>query len=209
MAFPPSHLEIILIRHTAVEVPLGTCYGQIDVPLKKTFKKEADEIVRALSQMGPWDVVITSPLSRCKALAQFLAGPEVPEVAPIFYQEDARLIELDFGAWEGRLWDELDQKELTPWMDDFVNQSPPGGESFQQLTQRALLCLDNIRRLASENSAWRRILVVTHSGVIRAMICSLLQIPLEKAFQLVLNYGSMSSFEFTGPHLRCVYFNRV
>ena len=34
-------MEIILIRHTSVDVPKGTCYGQTDVPLKPTFEQEA------------------------------------------------------------------------------------------------------------------------------------------------------------------------
>lgn len=220
MAVPQASLEIIFVRHTAVEVPLGSCYGQKDVPLQKTFKSEASKIVRTLSQRGPWDAVITSPLSRCKDLAQFLAGCEVPDdgrgskksvamTFPVSYREDARLMELDFGTWEGRLWDELDPKELSPWMEDFVNQSPPRGESFRELAQRAYLGLTGIQDLAETNLHWRRILVVTHAGVIRALLCNLLQIPLEKAFQLVLDYGSMSGVELTGQHLRCAYINRV
>ena len=34
-------MEIILIRHTSVDVPQGVCYGQTDVPLRDTFEQEA------------------------------------------------------------------------------------------------------------------------------------------------------------------------
>ena len=34
-------MEVILIRHTSVDVPPGVCYGQTDVPLKPTFEQEA------------------------------------------------------------------------------------------------------------------------------------------------------------------------
>ena len=34
-------MEVILIRHTSVDVPVGICYGQTDVPLKESFEEEA------------------------------------------------------------------------------------------------------------------------------------------------------------------------
>ena len=37
-------MEVLLIRHTAVEVAPGICYGQTDVPLKSTFEQEAEVV---------------------------------------------------------------------------------------------------------------------------------------------------------------------
>ena len=34
-------MEVILVRHTSVDVPKGTCYGQTDVPVAATFEVEA------------------------------------------------------------------------------------------------------------------------------------------------------------------------
>ena len=57
-------MEVILIRHTAVDVPMGTCYGQTDVPLKESFEAEAACTKAELDACGPIDCAYTRPLSR-------------------------------------------------------------------------------------------------------------------------------------------------
>lgn len=58
-------MEVILIRHTSVDVPPGMCYGQTDVPLKPTFETEAAVTAENLKAYLPFDHVYTSPLTRC------------------------------------------------------------------------------------------------------------------------------------------------
>ena len=59
-------MEVILIRHTSVDVPPGMCYGQTDVPLKPTFEAEAAVTAENLKAYLPFDHVYTSPLTRCR-----------------------------------------------------------------------------------------------------------------------------------------------
>lgn len=54
-------MEVILIRHTSVDVPPGVCYGQTDVPLKPTFEAEAAVTAENLKAYLPFDHVYTSP----------------------------------------------------------------------------------------------------------------------------------------------------
>ena len=56
-------MEVILIRHTSVDVPKGVCYGQTDVPLRDSFEEEASITAQQL-QNDVFDAVFTSPLSR-------------------------------------------------------------------------------------------------------------------------------------------------
>ena len=56
-------MEVILIRHTSVDVPPGVCYGQTDVPLKPTFEAEAAVTAENLKAYLPFDHVYTSPLT--------------------------------------------------------------------------------------------------------------------------------------------------
>ena len=44
-------MEVILIRHTSVDVPPGVCYGQTDVPLKPTFEQEAAVIQKTFRSL--------------------------------------------------------------------------------------------------------------------------------------------------------------
>lgn len=50
-------MEVILIRHTSVDVPPGTCYGQSDVPLRDTFEQEAEAASQHLAPYQPFDRV--------------------------------------------------------------------------------------------------------------------------------------------------------
>lgn len=65
-------MVIYLMRHTAVDVPQGVCYGQTDVPLKPTFETEATQTAANLQGLS-FDKVYTSPLTRCVRLATFAA----------------------------------------------------------------------------------------------------------------------------------------
>ena len=55
-------MDVVLIRHTSVGVPKGTCYGWSDVPVADTFEAEAAETKRNLGDTG-FDAVFSSPLT--------------------------------------------------------------------------------------------------------------------------------------------------
>lgn len=84
-------MDIVLIRHTSVGVPKGTCYGWSDVPVADTFETEAEETKKNLGTVE-FDAVFSSPLTRARKLAAF-CGYDTPIV-------DDRLKEMNMGDWE-------------------------------------------------------------------------------------------------------------
>ena len=64
-------MDLIMIRHTSVGVPRGTCYGWTDVPVADTFEQEAAETLRDLQPLMPFDRVYSSPLTRARMLAEY------------------------------------------------------------------------------------------------------------------------------------------
>ena len=96
-------MVIYLMRHTAVDVPQGVCYGQTDVPLKPTFETEATQTAANLQGLS-FDKVYTSPLTRCVRLATFCGYPDA--------ERDDRLKELNFGDWEMHRFDEIADANL-------------------------------------------------------------------------------------------------
>lgn len=169
-------MNILLVRHTQTAVPAGLCYGRTDVPLADTFPAEAAAVRAALSP-PPWRLV-SSPAARCRRLAEFLGAP---------IASDERLRELDFGAWENRLWTELPRAETEPWLADFVHRRPPGGESFGELAARAAAALADLTR----SDDVRPLVVVTHAGVIRALLARAEGRPLAEAFGTPVPFGSV------------------
>jgi alpha-ribazole phosphatase len=146
-------VNAVLIRHTRVVVPAGVCYGRSDVPLADTFSEEARAVCARLSWVPTeaW----TSPAQRCRALAGLL-GTTCVRIEP-------RLQELDFGAWEGRRWEDFHDAESEAWANDPWNVRPPGGETAAELWARVGELRAELLARDSE-----RIALVTHAGVVRA-----------------------------------------
>ncbi len=77
------------------------------------------------------EVLVSSPARRCLALAEAVsAATGLPVIT------DARLWEMDFGAWEGLRWDDVPRAALDAWAADPWSFAPPGGESGAALVSR-------------------------------------------------------------------------
>ncbi|MBR0224379.1 MAG: alpha-ribazole phosphatase family protein [Bacteroidales bacterium] len=171
-------MEVILIRHTAVDVPTGTCYGQTDVPLKSSFEAEAAHTKAALDACGPIDHAYTSPLSRCTRLAAFCGYADA--------ERDPRILELNFGEWEMMLFDDITDPHLEAWYKDHIHTPVTGGESFMQQFQRVSNFLDGLK-----TKPWNRVAVFAHGGVlVSAQVYAGLVTP-EEAFSCLPAFGGL------------------
>lgn len=175
---------ITVIRHTSVDVPNGICYGMTDVLLAETFD---DEAVRILQQLGNqhFDIVFSSPLSRCTTLASRIF-PEIKLVV------DYRLKELNFGDWEMQPWETIfNLPEGKVWFADYIHATCPNGESLGHMITRARMFLDDL-----EETRYEKIALVTHAGFIRALMCLFQQKTPEEAFNTPLKYGEIINFNY-------------
>ena len=166
-------MELYLVRHSSVNVEKGTCYGQWDVALADTFTQEIASLKVQIPET--FDIVYSSPLSRCNIMAKELQKSDI--------LEDKRLLEMHFGDWENKNWDDLNSDELTKWMDDFVNQRTPNGENLVDLADRVKSFITYLRTTDAQ-----KVLIVTHAGVIRCFIALLLKVPYENIFKLSIDY---------------------
>lgn len=93
----------------------------------------ADHASQALSA-AEWarpDRIWSSDARRCDGPASELANR-----LGVVHVPDRRLREMSYGEWEGKAWDDLDQRELDEWMKDWQHRSPPGGETLLDLEAR-------------------------------------------------------------------------
>ena len=135
-----------LVRHTAVDVPKGTIYGHLDVPLLEDAYQTS--LFKLLPEMPRGTSVFTSPLTRCSRLAGELAQG----VAGALVVEE-RLRELSFGTWEGQAWKSIDRAESEHWTANVYDRAPPQGESLREVETRVLL-------------AWRELLATNHGDFV-------------------------------------------
>ena len=180
-------MELILIRHTKVNVPKGTLYGVSDVALKSSFPEERQVVLQQLPDRC--DRIFSSPLSRCRKLAEYLG--EEKGVEPIY---NPLLKEMDFGDWEGKSFTELPEEEAKHWGNNWLTESVPNGESFPVLFDRAQQFHQKLIPAKSSET----IAIVAHSGSLR---CLCLQLhpeyktwPPKHAFRIPLDYGSVTRF---------------
>ena len=151
-------MGILMVRHTTPRVAPGTCYGQTDLDLTDGFASEAEAV---LQKLPPVTAIISSPLTRCHRLARVIAKHRQLEVTT-----EPRLIEMDFGAWEGLAWNDIPRGELDAWADDFIGARPHGGETVGELKARVDAVIREISSTAGPT------LLVTHAGVIRAALAN-------------------------------------
>ncbi len=176
-------MKLFLIRHTSLQVPAGVCYGQSDVDVAASFIDEAQQTQQKLINTQ-FNAVFTSPLQRCLKLAHTLNFGK-----PIV---DNRLMELHFGDWEMSTWDDIPRNIFDVWAHDYANLAPPNGETFSQLQQRGIDFLEEIlTRYPTGNIA-----IVTHGGMIRALLAHVLKMPLKGLFRFTIDYGSITQLEF-------------
>ena len=170
-------MELILVRHTKVAVD-GLCYGFSDVDLADSFIAEKDEVLKKVDSNDA--VVISSSSSRCTKLASYISYD---------YSTDDRIKELNFGDWELKRWDDLSDPEFDVWMNDYVKYKCPNGESLLQMKGRVE---DFYKELVSKN--YQKVILVTHSGVVRIFHHLLKGIPLEDIFNVEIDYGGVHTF---------------
>ncbi|MEM7060602.1 MAG: histidine phosphatase family protein [Pseudomonadota bacterium] len=163
---------MIFIRHPKTEAPDGLCYGRLDIGLGP---EAPAQIARALETV-PKGPVVTSPALRCQALAEPLAGRNDDAVL----NEDPRLWEMNFGAWEGMMWADIPRDQSDPWAKDAMNLAPPDGESFSEVLARVGAAIAD----APENA-----IIVAHAGVIRAVQMTLLGWSFEQVFAAKVPYA--------------------
>jgi alpha-ribazole phosphatase len=143
---------IALVRHPALVGTVGLCYGRRDFPWAAP-ERDIPLILAQLRHLSA-PTVYSSPSPRCARLAARLSGD-------ICF--DPRLLELDFGAWEGCAWETIPRSALDDWAADPWHFAPPGGESGAALVER-------VRAFAADRLAPDGVhIVISHGGPLKVL----------------------------------------
>lgn len=150
-------MTIWLVRHPRPLIGPGICYGRRDLPLHPEGLAAIPGMVASLAPAAV-TAIWTSPARRCRIVADAIAAAH-----NIAQQTDPRLLELDFGAWEGLRWDAVPRQELDRWAADPMHFAPGGGETGAALVARIRSfhadCLD-----AADGCV-----IVSHGGPLRVL----------------------------------------
>jgi alpha-ribazole phosphatase/probable phosphoglycerate mutase len=193
-------LNIYLIRHgeTAWNADNNRYCGRTDIPLTEKGLKQAETVRQQLAGIK-WDGVFSSPLQRAHTTAQIASGTTVVK--------DDRLIEADFGMWEGKTKEEFlaENAQLwTNWMNDPASNRAGGtGETGAEIVKR----VDDFFQSLQKQYSSGNLLVAAHNGVNRLYLSHKLGMPLSNYRRFFMENALPSMFtlepngEFVLRHL--------
>lgn len=147
--------ELTVWRHARPRGVEGRCIGHTDVPVDRRKSKRLAHRIRAWARRHDAPrLVLTSPLQRGADVGRWLARWGWR------HRLDARLLELDFGAWDGLDWAAIPLAQVDAWCADFSQHRPGGGESVTALLARCTAFIAEAPRAC----------VVGHAGWISAAL---------------------------------------
>ena len=179
--------QLLLIRHAETYLA-GTFCGHSDPDLNVEGWGQVERLITELEEYSI-ECVYTSDLQRARQTAWAIASRFGAEC-----HVRAGLREIHFGRWEGLSWSEItlrDSEEANRWMKEYPHSDFPEGENMRCFDARVRR---EIEFLIGESNA-KPIAVVTHGGVMRAMLTQFAQVSPEEAWRRTEEYGIVIPIE--------------
>jgi len=149
-------MKIYVIRHGQTDWNAAKLIqGRTDIPLNETGREQARTLATVFN--ATIGMIFSSQLKRALETADIVNGRHNVEVII-----DERLIERDFGIFEGKPFSDVDLDALRRWTDDAPT---PGGETLRDVVTRVFAFLDEI----IANHSDKNVLIVTHGHVMRSI----------------------------------------
>ena len=193
--------HLYFVRHAATNFIGRTISGRMPgVHINELGRKQAAQLASRLCKQ-PIAAIYCSPQTRARETAEPLAISASREIITA-----AELDELDFGAWTGRTYDEL--QESPDWRRFNSARGTtriPGGELMAEVQTRAIAFVER----TSENHPSDCIVLVSHGDVIRAAITFYLGMPLEFLLRLEVAPASVSVVTLQAGHPRVLCINNT
>lgn len=183
---------IDLLRHGETENGNRYC-GSTDYPLTQHGWIQLWNTIE--KKPLQWQQIITSPLKRCANFAHALGQRNSIPV-----MQDARIQEIHFGDWEDQSAAELMQAsadDLSRFWHNPLSYPPPNAEHLLDFEVRVLSAWYEIQ----QRFAGKRVLLITHSGVIRVIVCHIQRHPLERLLEFEVSHAEIKqiSIEHSEP----------
>nr|VFJ89049.1 MAG: alpha-ribazole phosphatase [Candidatus Kentron sp. LFY] len=177
----------------------GQYIGKTDPPLTKAGIAHAHGLARRLRRLieaqpaihevdSPISSVLSSPARRALETARLAT-----EWTGSPIRQDADLWEIDFGRWEGMRFHEIaavDPELVNEWAKGEIGFCFPGGESIQAFQERVERAGHRIHNRREDT-----LIVVTHGGVIRFLICHFLGLPPQSHLMFQVDPGSITRIQ--------------
>lgn len=199
-------MKIYLFRHGETDWNKERrLQGQSDVPLNDFGRRLAEETSEGLREV-PFGRAFCSPLSRARETARLLLGGR-----GIPLEEDSRLMEMNFGEYEGEDYDRPKKDSSHPLYNFFRRPEayapPAGAESFQDVAARGGSFLKE--RVLPLEGVCGNVLIVAHGAFNRSLLYSLGVFSLENFWGIGLPNCAATILSLEDGRLRVLEESRV
>lgn len=181
--------RLFLVRHGETSRQSSKRFwGRTDVTLGAVGRRQAEQIRDRLAA-EKLDIVYSSPLQRAFYTAGVIASKHGVEVVTC-----PELREIDFGEIEGLDFSEIHRRFPAverSWADRSPTLSFPGGESLMEMEERVAGFPKRLTGINSNGAA----VVVSHYGVLRTMICQMLELDIKNRWNIKIDLASVSTIE--------------
>ena len=196
---PAQDHEIVLIRHAEAQLDVDQrLCGRADPQLSPRGLRQAEALAASFDRSSP-AVIVTSPRRRALDTATALARRHRVAISV-----EARLDDIDYGAWTGHTPDELRAgwPELYErYLHDPASVQFPEGESITAVQARAWTAVAELAHVDRPD----RFAVVTHDAIIRLVVCTLLAAPLATMHGLSIGPASTTGVSVRGGEPRIAW----
>lgn len=187
--------RFLLLRHGQTQMSVDGQYsGLSDPELTDMGQWQAEQAARFLASRGGIAAIVSSPLQRAKQTALTAASALGMDEEAV--EVDERLIEMDFGHWEGRRFSEVRDDHPEEQAECFADctKAPQGGESPEQVYRRVSELIDEL----TEEYAGKNVLLVSHVTPIKSVLRYAMNAGGEVYRTVHLDLASLSIAEFYG-----------
>lgn len=191
MASNQKKIVIDLLRHGQPEGG-EVLRGRIDHPLNDLGWQQMRRAVNLGEEKTEpsftpaWTHIVSSPLQRCRHFAEHVAQQTGLEL-----RVDANWQEIDYGDWDGMLlseWRLQAAAQFKEFRSDLSKLAPPNGEDYLTFRDRILKAWQSIAELPDGS----HVLIVTHGGVLRVVLPTVLGMPLNRSYPLLIPFACFS-----------------
>ena len=188
--YSAKRLRLYLIRHAEVEgAASGRVYGRTDVPLSKKGIEQSRLLAGRLAA-ARLSALYSSDLSRAITTAEVIAAPHKLTV-----QTSSAWREIDMGQWDGLSLTDLyqqDEESIKRLFDHPESFHYPDGESFAAFKRRIQEALNELVMTHTNEE----VALVTHGGVARAIIGTVLEMTMRTWLRLAQGYGCLNFIDW-------------
>lgn len=183
-------MNIYLLRHGETEENKNKFYyGKLNVSLNEKGRLQSQGAGVLLKGIN-FDKIYISERKRTKETVEIALNNNSPLAAVV----DGRINELDFGKFEGKSYKDIQKefpKEYEQWNKEWKSFTPPGGESYEQFYARIKSFMEELLLEKHEN-----VLVVTHGGVVRSILCFVLGENLDLYWKFASRNGDVTLIKY-------------